>query len=128
MYGVEFLYRLNINKFSGWIGYAFSDIVREVDFNSDNEIWRDKEIYNAKYNKPHSFISVINYSFNRYGKEYSVGLSFIYESGQTYTAVIGKVHQAGQEKYGSLENRIIILEIFLARKMVPDIQIIAGWI
>ena len=103
-YGVEFLYRLDINKFSGWIGYAFSDFVRQVDFNSDNELWEDKEKYTAKYNKPHSFISVLNYSFNRYGKEYSVGLSFIYESGQTYTAVIGKVHQCGQQNYGCTEN------------------------
>ena len=29
---------------------------------------------------------------------------FIYGSGQTYTPVIGKVHQTGVESYGSLEN------------------------
>ena len=27
----------------------------------------------------------------------------MYENGQTYTAVVGKVHQAGQQNYGSLE-------------------------
>ena len=99
-YGFELLYRLNINNISGWIGYAFSNIVRQVDFNSDNEIWEDKEIYTAKYNKPHSFISVLNYKIN---EKYDFGISAVYESGQTYTAVVGKVHQAGYQNYGSLE-------------------------
>ena len=55
-----------------------------------------------KYNKPHSFSSVISYQLN---KKYSFGLSCVYGSGQTYTPVIGKVHQAaGQQSYGTLEN------------------------
>ena len=99
-YGIEFLYRLNVKKFSGWIAYAHSNIVREVDFNSDGEIWDDNESYPAKYNKPHSFISVLNYQLN---KKYSFGLSAVYESGQTYTAVLGKVYQTSESNYGSLE-------------------------
>jgi hypothetical protein len=30
-------------------------------------------------------------------------MTCVYESGQTYTAVIGKVHQAGQQNFNSLE-------------------------
>ncbi len=99
-YGIELLYRLNYKKISGWAGYAFSNILRKVDLNSDGEIWDDKEEYPAKYNKPQSLISVLNYQLT---EKNEVGLSCVYESGQTYTAVIGKVHQAGQQNYGSLE-------------------------
>ena len=35
-YGLEFLYRLNLNKLSGWVSYAYSNIRRTVDLNSDN--------------------------------------------------------------------------------------------
>ena len=100
-FGLEFLYRLRLNKLSGWISYAYSDIERTVDLNSDGLIWDDKEKYPAKYNKPHSFSSVLSYQLN---PKYSFGLSCVYGSGQTYTPVIGKVHQAGLQLYGSLEN------------------------
>ena len=99
--GIEFLYRLRVNKFSGWISYAYSNTERIVDLNSDGIIWEEKEKYPAKYNKPHSFNAVISYQLNN---KYSFGLSGIYGSGQTYTPVIGKVHQSGQQMYGSLEN------------------------
>ena len=69
--------------------------------NSDGLIWNDKEKYPAKYNKPHSFSSVLSYQLN---PKYSFGISCVYGSGQTYTPVVGKVHQAGLQLYGSLEN------------------------
>ena len=100
-FGIEFLYRLRLNKFTGWVSYAYSQTERTVDLNSDGYIWDEKEKYPAKYNKPHSFNSVISYQLNN---KYSFGLSCVYGSGQTYTPVIGKVHQAGQQFYGSLEN------------------------
>ena len=40
--------------------------------------------------------------YDQLNNQYSFGFSCVYGSGQTYTPVIGKVHQAGQ--YGSLEN------------------------
>ena len=99
-YGIELLYRLRFNKLSGWIGYAHSDFRREIDFNSDGIIWEEREKYPAKYNKPHSFMSVLSYHLN---EKYDLGFSSVFESGQTYTTVIGKVHQAGQQNFGSLE-------------------------
>ena len=62
-------------------------------------IWLEKEKYPAKYDKPHSFTTVLNYEIN---KNYSFGFTFNYSSGQTYTPVIGKVHQTGE--YGTLES------------------------
>ena len=98
-YGLEFLYRLNCKKISGWIGYSYMFTERTVDRNSDGTIWIEKEKYPAKYDKPHSFTTVLNYKIN---KNYSVGFSCNYSSGQTYTPVIGKVHQTGE--YGTLES------------------------
>jgi hypothetical protein len=99
-YGIELLYRLNVNKFSGWVSYAYSKMVREIDLNSDGIIWDEKEIYPAKYDKPHSFNSVISYKLS---PKMDIGFSCVYGTGQTYTPVIGKTYQAGTENYGSLE-------------------------
>jgi len=98
-YGLELLYRLNYSKISGWIGYSYMFTERTVDRNSDGVIWVEKEKYPAKYDKPHSFTAVLNYELN---KNYSIGFSCNYSSGQTYTPVIGKVYQAGE--YGTLES------------------------
>ena len=100
-YGLELLYRLRVGKLSGWISYAYSNMNREIDLNSDNIIWEEKEIYPAKYDKPHSFNSVLSYSLS---EKIDLGLSCVFGSGQTYTAVIGKVHQLGANSYGSMEN------------------------
>ena len=99
--GIEFLYRFNKNKLSGWLSYAYSKIERTVDLNSDGIIWDEQEIYPAKYDKPHSFNTLISYSIN---DKYTMGLTTSFSSGQTYTPVIGKVHQTSVESYGSLEN------------------------
>ena len=99
-YGTELLYRYNIKKFSGWISYAYSNITRRVDLNSDNMIDDNLEIYPAKYDKPHTFNSVLSYQIN---KKYTFGLSSTFGSGQTYTPVIGKVYQSSVQAYGSLE-------------------------
>ena len=99
-YGLEFLYRFNRKKLNGWISYAYSNIRRKVDLNSDSILDLDKEIYPAKYDKPHSFNALVSYQIN---EKYSLGVSTTVGSGQTYTPVIGKVHQAGIQNYGSLE-------------------------
>ncbi len=100
-YGIELLYRFNKKKINGWVSYAFSNIKRKVDLNSNGIIDSQKEIYPAKYDKPHSFNSLISYQVN---EKYSFALSTMLGSGQTYTPVVGKVHQAGIQSYGSLEN------------------------
>ena len=99
--GIEFLYRFKKNKISGWLSYAYSKIERTVDLNSDGVIWPEQEIYPAKYDKPHSLNGLFSYEIN---KKYTFGLTTSLGSGQTYTPVIGKVHQTSVEAYGSLEN------------------------
>ena len=99
--GIEFLYRFKKNKLSGWLSYAYSKIERTVDLNSDGNIWNVQEIYPAKYDKPHSFNILMSYNIN---DKYTMGLTTSLGSGQTYTPVIGKVHQTSVESYGTLEN------------------------
>ncbi|MBT5955943.1 MAG: hypothetical protein HOG97_04180, partial [Candidatus Marinimicrobia bacterium] len=89
------------NNLSGWLSYAYSKIERTVDLNSNGNIWDTQEIYPAKYDKPHSFNTLLSYIIN---KKYTAGLTTSFGSGQTYTPVIGKVHQTSAEAYGSLEN------------------------
>jgi len=98
-YGIEFLYRYVTKKSTGWLSYAYSNIKRKVDLNSDGIIHPEQEIYPAKYDKPHSFSMLYSYKIN---EKYTLGITTVFASGQTYTPVIGKVYQAGQ--YGSLEN------------------------
>ena len=92
---------MNRKKLNGWLSYSYSNIRRTVDLNSDGIIWDEKEIYPAKYDMPHSFNALLSYQIN---KKYSLGVTTVFSSGQTYTPVIGKVHQAGIESFGSLEN------------------------
>lgn len=99
--GIEFLYRFNKNKLSGWLSYAYSTIERTVDLNSDGIIWDEQEVYPAKYDKPHSFNTLISYSIN---DKYTMGLTTSFGSGQTYTPVIGKVYQTSGQPPGGLEN------------------------
>ena len=99
--GIEFLYRFKKNKLSGWLSYAYSKIERTVDLNSDGIIWDEQEVYPAKYDKPHSLSGLISYNIN---DKYTMGLTTSFGSGQTYTPVIGKLHQTSVESYGSLEN------------------------
>ena len=99
--GIEFLYRFNKNKLSGWLSYAYSKIERTVDFNSDGIIWDEQEIYPAKYDKPHSFNTLMSYMIN---DKYTMGLTTSFGSGQTYTPVIGKSYQTSVQSYSSLQN------------------------
>ena len=99
--GIEFLYRFKKNKLSGWLSYAYSKIERTVDLNSDGIIWDEQEVYPAKYDKPHSLSVLVSLSINN---KYTMGLTTSFGSGQTYTPVIGKVHQTSVQSYGSLEN------------------------
>jgi len=87
-WGFELLLKKSTGKFTGWIGYSYSRLTRRVDFNSDGEIKKsDDEIYNPKYDQPHSFNCVLSYKLN---SKNSFGLTIKSASGQPYTPVVGK--------------------------------------
>ncbi|MCF7886542.1 MAG: TonB-dependent receptor [Candidatus Marinimicrobia bacterium] len=87
-WGIELLLKKSVGKFSGWIGYSYSKLYRRVDFNSDGKIEKSAdEVYNPKYDQPHSFNCVLSYKLN---SKNSFGLTIKSASGQPYTPVVGK--------------------------------------
>ena len=40
---ITFSWILKLGKFSGWMSYAYSTMKREIDLNSDGNIWEEKE-------------------------------------------------------------------------------------
>ncbi len=108
VWGIELLLKKTIGKFTGWIGYSYSDIERRFDFNSDGNIDKTdnemSEIYTPKYSKPHSFNLVAAYQMN---EKHIFSMSWTISSGQPYTPVVGKVFHGGSDlnnPYGQLIN------------------------
>ena len=101
VWGLELFLKKTSGKFSGWLGYSYSNIERRFDFNGDGSIEKTEnqasEIYAPKYSKPHSLNLVVSYQMN---KKNRFSLSWTNSSGQPYTPVIGKVYDGG----GALDN------------------------
>ena len=101
VWGVELLLKKTTGKFTGWVGYAYSDIERRFDYNDDGKFNSSKnemsEVYVPKYSKPHSFNLVGNYQLN---KKNQFSLSWTLSSGQPYTPTVGKIYHGN----GDLDN------------------------
>ena len=101
VWGLEFLLKKSTGKLTGWLGYSYSNIERQFDYNGDGNIEKTKnemsEIYTPKYSKPHSLNIVANYQLN---KKDQFSISYTISSGQPYTPVVGKVYDGG----GSLDD------------------------
>lgn len=97
-YGIEFLVKRSAGKLTGWLGYTWARLVKEIDFNKDGRIeHEDGEIYNPKYDRPHTLNLVISYPIT---KKSNFGLVFSTSSGQPYTPVVGKTYT--QSGFGSV--------------------------
>jgi len=111
-WGVEFLAKKSRGKLSGWLGYTYARLQREVDFNSDGQVSQSVgEIYNPKYDRPHTLNAVISY---RLGAKNSIGLTVSLSSGQPYTPVWGKTYT--QSGFGSYTNPYENLRTLPGRK------------
>jgi len=88
-WGAEILLKRESGRLTGWIGYAYSRVKKEIDLNSDGSVSRDEAFY-LKYDTPHRVNVLLNYSLN---KKNSVSLTYVFQNGQRYTPVVGKVHQ-----------------------------------
>ncbi len=98
VWGLELLLKKTTGKFTGWLGYSYSDIERRFDFNSDGNIQRTEnevsEIYTPIHSKPHSLNLVASYKVSKRNR---LSLSWTMSSGQPYTPVVGKVFHGGGE-------------------------------
>ena len=96
-YGMELLLKRSTGKLTGWLGYTWARLNKEIDFNSDGEIVAgDGEVYNPKYDRPHTFNMVLSYQWSH---RTSLGLTVSVSSGQPYTPVWGKTYT--QSDFGS---------------------------
>lgn len=80
-YGLEFLVRYNLNKFSGWVGYTLSKTEKKINGISTTEY------YPAGHDKPHDVSIVLNYDPS---KRVSIGATWVYATGSAVTFPIGK--------------------------------------
>ena len=86
-YGIEFLLRKNIGKFTGWISYTYSRTWRKFkDINSGN-------VYPAPYDKPHDVSIVLNYEIL---PRLEIAANWVYSTGRPAT------FPTGRAEYGNL--------------------------
>jgi hypothetical protein len=98
--GLELILRKMHGKLTGWIGYSFNLVEKQIDFNGDGETRKsDDEIYNPTYHRPHNLNILLSYKIN---KKNTINLGWTSSSGQPCTPVVGKVFT--QSNFGSLEN------------------------
>ncbi len=93
-YGSEILLKRESGKLTGWIGYAYSRVQKNIDLNQDGFVSReDGEKYFLKYDTPHRVNILLNYQLN---EKNSISFTYVYQNGQRYTPVVGKVfHRSG---------------------------------
>ena len=80
-YGIEFLVRKNVGKFTGWISYTYSRSFRTIKgINYGSE-------YRSPYDRPHNFVIVANYDLN---PRISLAANWIYNTGVPVTFPYGQ--------------------------------------
>ncbi len=80
-YGLELFYKLQKERFNGWISYTLSKSYRKIkDINEGKR-------YLSPYDKPHNIAIVVNYLLN---KRVSVGANWVYATGAPVTFPTGR--------------------------------------
>ncbi len=80
-YGLEFMLRKQTGKFTGWLSYTYSRVLRKIP-----EINDGKE-YPANYDKPHDISLVLSYDLT---DRLNLSLSWFYSTGAARTLPIGR--------------------------------------
>ena len=86
-FGVEFLVKKNVGKFTGWIAYTYSRSYRTI-----KEISHGKE-YRSPYDRPHSISIVGSYDVT---PRITLAANWIYNTGQPVTFPCGQYTINGQ--------------------------------
>jgi hypothetical protein len=79
-YGVEFQFKKDIGRLTGWLGYTYSRTRRQIETINDGN-W-----YNARYDIPHAINAVATYDVS---KRVTIGANFNYTSGGAVTFPVG---------------------------------------
>jgi hypothetical protein len=86
-YGMEFLFRYNFSKFSGWVGYTLSRTEKKIIGINNNKT------YLAGHDKPHDLSIVLNYNPS---KRIAIGATWVYQTGAAVTFPTGKYEFGGK--------------------------------
>lgn len=92
-YGIELFFKKRVGKLTGWIGYTWSQTMRQFDELNDGE-W-----FPAKYDRRHDLSIVASYELN---EQWSFGATFVYATGNALTMPTGRYFLEGNiiNEYG----------------------------
>ncbi len=89
-YGIEWLFKKRVGKFSGWLSYTLSKTERQIDGINNNK-W-----YNARQDRTHDIAIVAMYQLS---KKWTLSANWIYYTGDAVTYPSGKYQIDGQTVY-----------------------------
>jgi hypothetical protein len=88
-YGIEFLLRKKTGKLNGWMSYAYSRALIQVNSEYAGESINSGEYFPASYDKPHNFNALTNYKFSR---RISISGNLTYSTGRPITYPVAKYY------------------------------------
>jgi hypothetical protein len=92
-YGLEFLARYQLTKFSGWISYTLSRTERKTITPYVEDGINENKTYLAGHDKPHSVSVVINYNLS---KRILLGATWVYNTGSAVTFPVGRIEYGNE--------------------------------
>lgn len=87
-YGLEFLVRYQLSKFSGWVSYTLSRTERKTSTPYPEDGINDNKTYPTTYDKPHNVSVVLNYNLS---KRILLGATWVYNTGSAVTFPVGRI-------------------------------------
>jgi hypothetical protein len=99
-YGVELLIKKDFGKLTGWLSFAWSRSLLQINGDQSWKDINDGKVYPANYDIPYSLNSVLNYRVNR---RISFSSNIIYHTGRpiTYPIAVFKIDQRKYIHYSS---------------------------
>lgn len=92
-YGIEFLFRKNSGRLTGWLGYTWSRSLKKTNGRYPQEIINNNNYYPSSYDKPNDLNIVANYQINR---RVRVSANFTYTTGRSITLPEYQYRSGGQ--------------------------------
>jgi CarboxypepD_reg-like domain/TonB-dependent Receptor Plug Domain len=91
-YGAELLIKKPSGRFNGWVSYAYSRTLLQLDDPIAGETINKGEYYPASFDRPHAINFISNYKFTH---RYSVSVNFVYNTGRPVTLPVAVFNVGG---------------------------------
>jgi hypothetical protein len=92
-YGLEFFFKYEIKKFSGWVSYTLSRTERKTNTLYVEDGINSNNTYLASWDKPHNVAIVLNYNMSR---RLIMGATWVYNTGSAVTFPVGRIKVGNQ--------------------------------